>query len=146
MIQHIFSLACTAVSVDGPTNVLSVFNILEQLTIFAQVNETVQVPIMHEILSEWTRSDLAVPETGKMRIVFCSPDNVCKPQNEIEINLSESLYFRTRLAVGSIFLKDPGVYKYIIELNQGPENSWAPVATIPLSIVFASPETASQQP
>lgn len=118
MIEHIFSAVCSRTSVDSDTNSVSLFNIVEQINIYSENEIPGIVPIYLEIFSEWVRSENSTPCSGKIRIFICDPNNKCKQQAELAIDLRQATFFRTRVRSNAIEYKGPGRYTFTIELLQ----------------------------
>ena len=70
MIEHIFSVVCSGISIDAETNAISLFKVLEQLNVFTDSEQPLRIPIHFEILSLWTRRSPEIPCRGKTRLTF----------------------------------------------------------------------------
>jgi hypothetical protein len=138
MIEHIFSVICSGLSIDAETNNISIFKVLEQLTVNTDSTEPVRIPIHFEILSLWTRQPLQDPCYGKTRITFSTPSNKQKQQAEINIDLSKTTNHRSRIVSDGIVLSGPGKYLFIIELQQQDDPTWVKVASLPLLVTYQS--------
>jgi hypothetical protein len=137
MIDHIFSAICSASSIDTETNSVSLFNIVEQITIFGEdeLPNLVQIPL--EVFSDWVRSDEEIPSQAKMRVFFCDLNNQCKQQTELDIDLTKVMFYRTRIRTIQIDIKGPGRYKVLVQISQDDGETWNEVARLPLMISFA---------
>jgi hypothetical protein len=138
MIEHIFSVLCSGISIDAETNNISIFKVLEQLKVNTDSTEPIRIPIHFEILTLWTRQPQDVPCSGKTRITFSTPSDKNKPQGDINIDLSMTTNHRTRLVSDGIVLSGPGRYLFTIELQQQDDPEWVTVASLPL-LVFYQP-------
>jgi hypothetical protein len=138
MIEHIWSILCNGASIDSETNSVRIFDALEQLTVYTNEEAPITLPIHFEIISLWIRSNELVPSKGKMQVFFSDSSNECKNQAELEIDLSQAIYFRTRVKADGLQLKGPGRYKFIVELKQEDESGWEKVASIPLLVSYQS--------
>lgn len=107
MIEHIFSVLCSGVSIDIETNALSLFKVLEQLTVYTERDQPLQLPIHFELLSLWTRSSAEHPCRGKARVTLIAPSNIRKPV-ELVVDLSQSVNHRTRLISDKLEITGPG--------------------------------------
>lgn len=140
MIDHVWSILCNGSSIDSETNVISLFGVLEQITIPANPKGIVKLPINLEIFSLWIRGDEKVPACGKMRVVFCDPNDSCEHHAEMDVDLNNAIIFRTRVRSKGLKLRGPGRYKFVIEFQQDQSETWEKVATIPLLVMYQSPE------
>lgn len=136
MIEHVWSLICNSSSIDEENHTISIFNILEQLSVFSNTPDMVSLPIHLEIFSLLTREDEKVPAQGKMRIFFCDPADSCTQKAELDIDLKNAVYFRSRIRVDGLDLKGNGKYKFVVELQQKGKKAWEKVASLPLLINF----------
>jgi hypothetical protein len=136
MIEHVFSVLCNGTSIDAETNSISLFKVLEQLTVFSETTEPVRLLIHFEIVSFWTRQSTDIPGRGRMRFTFCSPSNQQKQGVELDVDLSKSINHRTRIISDSIELTGPGKYQFIIELQEGDHPDWQKVASVPLLVNY----------
>lgn len=141
MIRHAFSVLCGKSSIDSETNTVSILEVLEQLTIFTDIPDHINLPIQFELFSLWTRENKDLPEQGQMRIHFCDPSNICKNQTESLVDLTTAIFYRTRIKVNGLELVGPGMYKYIIELRQNNKEEWETVAQLPLLVEYQSRES-----
>ena len=138
MIEHVFSAMCSGISIDAETNAVSLFKVLEQLTVFTESKDPVRIPMRFEIVSLWTRQSPDVPSRGKMRIIFCNPNNQQKQHAELGIDLNKATNHRTRVISEGIELTGPGRYRFIIELQEEDDAAWQKVASLPLQVIYQS--------
>lgn len=136
MIDHVWTVVCRGSSIDGENNTISLFNVLEQLTIGKTSAAPVQIPIELEIISLWIRKEINTPALGKMRTFFCDPDNSRKKHAEIMVNLSQSVVARTRIRSVGLEIKGPGKYKFVVEYQNQGEPDWRTVASIPILVAL----------
>jgi hypothetical protein len=136
MIEHVFSVLCNGTSIDAETNAITLFKVLEQLTVYTETTDLVRIPIHFEILSLWTRQSPDVPCQGKARIIFCSPSDQQKQQVEMSIDLSKAINYRSKLVSDGIELTSPGKYHFTIELQDEDHTVWQQVASLPLMVIY----------
>lgn len=139
MIKHLFSTICNRTSIDKETNSLSIFNIIEQITIFSEPEEPVQLPMHFEIISLWMRSNEKIPCSSTAKYYLCDPQGISKTNVEIMIDLSNNLIGRTIIRVSGIELRGPGIYEFHIEIQQ-ENGDWKQVASIPFLVIYKSPK------
>lgn len=138
MINHNFSLLCNRTSIDENSKSISIFDVIEQITVFAEPDQTVRIPLHFEIFSHWMRSDLDTPATGVSRVFLRDPKGFSKKHLEINIELTETTFFRSIIRVSGIELRGPGKYNFIIKLKQKDEK-WKKVAEIPFVVTYEKP-------
>lgn len=136
MIEHVFSVLCSGTSIDAETNAVSLFKVLEQLTVFTETTDLVRINIHFEILSLWTRQSPDIPCQGKLRVIFCSPSNQQKQQAEMPIDLSQAINYRSKLISDGLELTGPGKYYFRIELQEEDQADWQMVASLPILVSY----------
>ncbi len=139
MINHHFSLICKHASIDEYSKSVSIFDVIEQINVLAKPDQTVNIPMHFDVFSLWMRSDLDTPAKGVARVFLRDPNGISKKHVEVDIELSESTYFRSIIKVSAIELRGPGKYNFIIELKQKDEN-WKEMASIPFIVTYKSPK------
>jgi hypothetical protein len=134
MIEHVWSVVCNGSSIDQETNTISIYNVIEQLGVFSDTPDSISLPIHLEIFSLWTRADEKIPDRSKMRIFFCDPSDNRNKKTELDIDLKEAVYFRSRIRVDGLDLKGDGRYKFVVELQQEGKDTWEKVASLPILV------------
>lgn len=142
MIKHCFSLICGHAVVDERTQLLSVFDIIEQINVNAEPSQTVRIPMRFDLVSVLMRGDTNNPEKGMSRISLCKPKGNQDTIREVDIELNDSTFFRSILSFSGIELTGPGLYKFLIELKQG-DKDWEEVAEIPFTVFYNPKDKAS---
>ncbi len=142
MIQHVWSVLCQSASVDKESRSLSLFNVIESITIFAEISsQPIRLPIHFAIVSLWRKSmDNDAVDKGKTQISFCAPDGTRVKKLELELDLSDSLFHRQIINSGGIVLSGPGLYKFLVEKFEEADG-WKLAAELPFEVVY---ETALQ--
>ena len=137
MIEHVWSILCNNSSIDYETSVVSINNVLEQINLFSDKQEVSKlIPIPHEIISLWVLQNPKEPSCGKMRAILIDPKNNSHIHGEMDINLSDTISFRTRIKGFGLSIKYPGKYSFNIELKQEDSTEWEKVASLPLFVSF----------
>ena len=139
MIEHIFSVLCSGVTIDAETNAISLFKVLEQLNVFTDSEQPLSIQIHCEILSLWTRRSIDIPCRGKTRITYCAPLNAQRQHAEMDIDLSQANNFRSRIITDRLELTGPGRYHFLIELQQDNDPTWVQVAKLPIMVIYRLP-------
>jgi hypothetical protein len=139
MINHVFSVLCNKSSIDIDSNTVSILEVLEQLTIFTDQAKGILLPIHFELFSLLTRAQKEQPAQGQLRINFCDPSGARVNQQELAVDLSSVIFFRTRTRFNGLELNDPGIYKFVVELKQSEETPWVEVAQLPLLVIYQPP-------
>ena len=139
MIKHHFSLICGHAVIDERTKFLSIFNVIEQINVNAEPDQTIRIPMRFDLVSVWVKSDVNNSENGRSRVSLCNPNGTSNNICEIDIKLIDSTFFRSILNFSGIELKGPGMYRFIIEFMTD-EQEWEKVSEILFTVNYESPE------
>jgi hypothetical protein len=136
MIHHVWSALCQNASIDIQTNSVSLFNVLEGITLIGSISEEKRGIIRLELVSLWNRESEDIPCKGLFRMHFIDPKGKDSEPFSLEINLMESFFHRTRISIPNMAIAYAGQYNCIIEYQDQGENEWHQVAKIPLIITI----------
>lgn len=134
MIEHIWSLICSAAVIDQDTNNVSVFNILEQVTVPSAsiVDNTIQINI--ELITLWVRKDLTSPTKGYSQVSILAPNSDVIVSFESDVDLTEFERLRNRGLIQGLSYKGEGIYNFQVHYKNNKKEQWKLVATLPLKI------------
>jgi hypothetical protein len=139
MINHIWTIICEKSIIDQETNNISLYNVLEQITITRPADIAEErpgiIPIKHEVVTLWMREQIDQPIRAMARMKLESQSGQVWPANEFEVDLSEHVRMRTILRSDQLLFDTPGIYHFQIEI-QKPDEHWENVGKIPLQIVI----------
>lgn len=138
MIKHLFSTICNRTSIDRETNSLSIFNIIEEITIISEPDKTVRIPLYFEVVSQWTRSDENIPCIGTAKVFMRDPAGTSNKLAEIKIDLDKNIYARTIIRISGVELRGPGMYTFQIDLKT-EKDEWSPITTVPFQVIYRPP-------
>ncbi len=115
--KNLWTIASISSSIDRDNNTLSLFDILEELTL--QVNgpmpEQAVIPVNHHIVSLWEREEAETPHTLKFKVVLRDPLNKILHENNAEVVLAaEHKRARFRAQFNGFPVSVPGMYRYEI--------------------------------
>jgi hypothetical protein len=139
MIRHVWSVLCNNASVDIDSGSVSLFNLMEQLTVFTHSTDEIILPIRFEIFSLWTYEEDDATAQGEIQVTFCDPDQTCHKHAELDIDLTNASFSRTRIRFEGLKIKGPGKYQFKVEFCPKGGSSFSPAAILPLFIVYQSP-------
>jgi hypothetical protein len=140
MIDHVWTVVCRQSVIDCDSKNLSLFNVLEQITIQGEANteERTVIPMDLEVVSLWSRSDYDVSAKGVQRLTLLSPDGENLASGEQQIDLSKHRRFRNRARFRGLPMKGAGRYIFRVEQMTEGEAEWQRVTDIPLELVFVA--------
>ncbi len=136
MIDHVWSVLCETSLLDQDSKLISLINVLEQLTIPEVPAPDKELPIVVNLVSTWVRSDLNIPSQGQSQINFVSPSgNVLQAlANNVDLTKYERL--RARGQFRGLKLPEEGQYHFDVEFREDDQHDWLKVASVPLKITF----------
>ena len=144
MIRHVWSVLCQSSSIDNETNHISLFDVLDSLTIYGNPKEEITIPLKVDVVCLWVRADEETPCRGTMRLSYLKPAGKSFDPIEAEINLIDVMFFRNRLHVEMLSLAGPGIYKFCVELKDEVDDSWNKVAELPFIVKYENRREAGQ--
>jgi hypothetical protein len=139
MVRHVWSVLCSSASIDAETGSVSLFNLLDQITVFTQKADEITLPMRFEIFSMWTFEEDDPNKLGKARVMFCNPSQICFKQVELGIELGSASFHRTRIRFEGLKINGPGNYQFSVEFCPENDDDFIQVASLPLFINYQSP-------
>lgn len=151
----IWAVLCQSSAVDGESNNLSLFNIIEEVTITApppqegrEIGQLGALPMVSELVILWSRSDQSVGEHGLGRLRIMLPegkepdDPTYKPQvTPFDVNMTQHLRLRHRLRFMGLPIVGEGIYLFVID-GKSQDGDWEKMFEVPLRVVIQNPESA----
>lgn len=134
MIEHVWTVLCTRSSVDKETNNISIFEVIEQLTIKDNAGKPGLAPGPFEIVSLWSRTAADEPSRGEARLLFQTPGGRTSISQTHEIDLRQYRRLRSRHRIPAIPIDGPGLYTLVVEFRQLDQEEWVQVVKIPLEV------------
>ena len=137
MIRHVWSVLCGNSSIDHQTSIISLLNVIEQLNlVIPKQLEHINVPVPFEVVSLWASDSITSLEQGKCRVTFVNPQGVQTILSLADIKVSAEQNCRTITRSQMFKLDGQGKYEFIVELQQGENESWDSVAKVPLQVKY----------
>lgn len=140
-LKNIWTLVSISSSIDRDNNTLSLFDILEELTV--QVSGTMPeqavVPVNHTLMSVWSREDTSKPMSLKFKILLRDSHGKILHENEAEIKLAEgNKNARFRAQLNGFPVTSEGQYRYeVISLEPEKTGGKELVNTVNIEVHFA---------
>jgi len=154
-----WAILCERSVVDGDTNNLSLFNVIEEVIV---ASTPPQAPPAGESLSEgvsepgprylglaagsfelvtlWARSTQEAPERGcgRVRLIFPAGESHLGP--EYEVDLTRYLRLRHRMRISGLPIRGEGNYRFVTD-GRGDSGEWAEMFEVPLRVVIQTEGT-----
>jgi hypothetical protein len=137
MINHIWTVLCSRSIIDSETNNITLFEVLEQLTLAGPpLAREIAIPLHFEVVSLWSRARDDQPSRGRARLLLITPSGTVVKNQEYDIDLSVYSRSRTRVRVIGLPVPEAGHHQFCVQLRVEEETEWRDVAKIPLQIVL----------
>ena len=143
----IWAILCQTSVIDSGTNNISLFNVIEEVTVPAQPPSSVSdvaegslIPSALELVILWTRSDIEVPERGFGRLQVIAPQIARNLSVDHEVDLSTFLRLRARIHLPGLPAGGPGIYLFKID-GKPAGGEWTQMFELPLRVVLQSEDT-----
>lgn len=142
MINHCYSLICGHAVIDERTRFLSVFDVIEQINVNGEPDQTIRIPMRFDLVSVFMKIETEELDKGVSRISLSKPGDILSNISEVDINLTESTFFRSIVQFSGIELTGPGLYKFLIEFRQ-TEGDWEVISEVPFVVTYKTSEKQS---
>lgn len=142
MANHIWTIVCRRSIVEKDTNILSIIDVAEQLSIDVHVSPEVQDADVigsaaFHLISFWERTDPKRPEPEtQIETRVISPSGKLLGKMEADFSMNDP-HTRSRVTVSvpGMPVRESGRYEIRVFLKKGKR--WQRVATVPLTIVVS---------
>lgn len=142
--QHIWTVLCRRCLVDNRSNVASLIEVVEQISLkpgpeMTEGGEGGIAPLSSELVTLWGRSELAQPEHGQVRTRFLRPDGTqVGDTTEYDVDLTSHPRGRHIIGILALPIQEAGRHVFAIDLHRDGE--WVEAARIPLQVLIDTPE------
>ena len=138
--KHIWSILCQKSSIDVETNLLSLFECVEELSLVinqdkvSKTNKQI-VPLQFQIVSFWTIEDTKEDDILEVKISLLDPDKKLLSNFENKFNIKKGiLRFRNRINIKGLPITQEGRYIFKISQRTKDEKEYKEIAELPLDI------------
>src|SRR5687768_16960451 len=100
MIHHAWSVLCGRSSIDSESNVVSLFDVVEEITVDGVIDKLGVLPGPYDLVSLWSREKLDEPAEGEARWSLVTPKGRTMRQKPgvLDLGSFHRVRLRTRLA------------------------------------------------
>lgn len=144
--QCIFATLCRGTSVDRQSNNLSIFNVIEQITLTppknAQKSELEKikvVPVEYQLVTFWKAIGGLMPKTLDIQIDFIDPVGDITQSGSHAIKLDEPKgRLRTIMEIKALKVTQPGDYTVVIKAKIPGQDEFLEYSRFPLELKINS--------
>ncbi len=156
-VEHVWSLICSSSSIDSETNNLSLYNVIERITVTvsstvvekakADNSKGLLTPIDFEVVSRFRKKTESKTTTFDIRLRLLSPDSrILMTSVEQRIAMREGIRnMRVRNRFNALPVEKSGDYIIIIDVKEIEETHYNEVGRIPLEIIVNVEEKAENK-
>jgi len=137
--KHIWTVLCQKSSIDIDTNLLSLFNCVEELDLVIDQTKAPKgdlvIPAEFQLVSFWTVEDPNKDNTLEMKIELLDPSGKSLNKFENKFKVKKGiLRFRNRTNIQGLPITDPGRYIVRIMDKKEEKKEFEVVIELPLDI------------
>lgn len=142
MIKHIWTVLCRKSVIDNESNNLSLYDILEQLSISVKpeketVKKTVKInlPLEYEVVSLWVKQSSKDGFNGEIKLEIINPEgSVVKTFEQPFIIQDNKNRLRSRIRINGFVVDGSGVYLFRISYKEKQEKNFTQISEVPLEV------------
>lgn len=142
MMKHIWSLLCRKSVIDQETKNLSVYDILEQLTIDVKIKKDkkeevvkVNIPIEYEVISFWSKEKETAGFKGKIKLEIISPIGEVKKTFEQPLEIpKDKRRLRSRFRIKGFIADLEGIYLFRISHKEKKKDRYIKMSEVPFEV------------
>ncbi len=139
-LQNAWAIVSLSSSIDRDNNTVSLFDILEELTlqVSGAVPDNSVIPVNHHMVSMWVREETGTPLSLKFKVLLRDPSGKILHENKAEVALqAEHKRARFRAQFNGFPVTSEGTYHYEI-ISLEPEKTFGKeiVNTVAISVRF----------
>ena len=151
-VEHIWSLICSNSTIDSETNNLSLFNVIERITVTvpaaaldkakADKSKGLLTHVGFEVVSRFRKKTSNKTAAFDIRLRLLSPESrILMTSNEQRVAMREGIRnMRIRNRFNVLPVEKSGDYVVIVDAKEVEETGYSEVGRIPLEIVVNSGE------
>ena len=137
-VEHLWTIACRSSSVDQQTNLLSMFDILEEFNVDIQLEketEVLNIPFQLELVSLWRKFNNK-EENLEIEIEFIDPNRKRLAILSYPLNLpADKKRMRNKLAINGIAVTISGTYVFAIKVKNQDTSKFVEVEEVSIEII-----------
>jgi hypothetical protein len=148
MSKHRWSILCSSASVDASTNLLSLFNIIEEVKVgglppVLAGTDVVVVPIPMTLVTMWSRDDADQPEDTEGQVSILDPQDrelLTTPTQKVDLRSHATVRAMSQFVAFPV--RGFGIYHLVVRFRQYSQQGsaageWAVADRVPFKIAAA---------
>lgn len=144
--KHVWSILCKKASIDSQTNSLSIFDVIDKLTITQNTTAPVEVPAEFVMPLEFQLATLIsdIPKKNRKPVIKVSLFNaknelMGETDNQLDVP-DDARSLRSVIVFDAIKIKGEGIYTFNVSLRASNKEQFEVVANIPLEVEILKPK------
>lgn len=138
--KHVWSILCEKTSIDSQSNLLSIFNCVEELTFTIDKTklppgDKITAPIELQLVNFWIVDDHEKDATLEVKAELFDPTgkNISHFENKFDIKKGTTK-FRNKTIIQGLPISIPGRYILKVLKREAPDKTYVPVAELPYDV------------
>lgn len=142
---HLWSILCTASSVDNKNNNVSLFNVIEQVQVTKDPlakksgpkQDRIFVPMRLELVTLWEKIRSDENAAGTVEVHFEDPSGELLQKFRYELSMPKNR-LRNLTAIDGFFVTQEGRYVFKVKAKSSNEDAFQDVGEVPLQVGIAN--------
>jgi hypothetical protein len=153
-LQHGWSILCSGTSVDQDTNNLTLFNIIDQISIPEDKlvkmpgidgKDKPAAPVGFNLVTLWRKSETKVAASAEVEVELLDPSGTMRQKGDYSVDLPEGITrLRSRMQWNGIRVTTSGTYTFKISLKEAGDDKFRKVGEIYLDIQILSAKSSEK--
>ena len=138
--KNIWTIVSLSSAIDKDNNTLSLFDILEELTLQVSGNipEQTVIPVNHHLMCLWEREETGTPFTLIFNVLLRDPLGKVLHENKAEVVMeSQHKRARFRAQFNGFPVSVPGTYRYEIVSSDSEKNGKEIIGAVSIEVKVA---------
>ena len=137
----VWALLCEGFVQDKTTNMLSVFNVIDEMRFLAAPPESEpgevagMIPYQFRLLASIARSAPSLQERGNARVTIISPDGLEHRRADVEVNLEDFGAYRVWFNFSGLPVSSAGTYRFLLDCKTA-DGEWGKPFEVPVLVIL----------
>jgi hypothetical protein len=138
--KHIWTILCQSSAVDIKTNLLSLFDCVEEITLGidkakAPKDKNLIIPVKFQLVSFWIVEDQNKENVLEVKNQILDPDGTLLSESEQKFDIKQGIKrFRTRIMINNFTISKEGVYIIKILQRKEEKKGLRAVTEVPIDV------------
>lgn len=149
---HNWSILCKKSVIEAETNVISLYELIEKISIGQRIEETGSVivpnefvmPLDFELVTHFSEiSKNSLKPSLKIEVLNQQNEKMGQTEHALQFN-PKAKTLRSRVKFNTIKIKGEGTYTFKVSLKENEKSSFKEVANVPLEVEILKPKISTK--